>query len=903
MTVISQKLNSLIGGVSQQPDSLKLPSQLRECNNYFPDPTFGLAKRPGFKAVKKLTNAPTQCSWFFIHRDDEERYTCSIDRTGRVKMWDLDSGVEMVVNEPDLAASQAYLGHNTDDDLELFQINDYTLVLNRTVVVEKNVGVLTGARTPWALLTISSVGYLTDYQVRLNNQLYTYQTSNNPSSSHLSIEDITSGLVSTINAGGIFTAVAIANYIYVTKNDGNEFRVTATGGQVGSAMEAFYKTVSSPADLPRQFIHNATMQVLAPEGGDDYWVIFKVDNGGNEGAGIWEETVAPSVEYSINKATLPFAIIREADSTFTVRRLNAAFANSQVTSVTVNGTVTGATPTSVTNGYYSAGVSFWCEGGSGQYLRLRTVETNANGEPTIVEVARAGKNYAVGNVVTNEWGDTFTITSVASVTSYADTLGIQHYKERVVGSPDTNLWPSFLEKRISGISFFKNRLIFLSGENVICSAVGDYFNFFAGTVTTIDDSDPIDISCGSLKPIDLRYALGASRGLLLFADNAQYILETNTEAFSAATAEINQISSYDMSTAVPPADMGPTTAFLEQGDRACSVFEMLVSTDTTTKPQIAELTRTIPSYLPSYVSRMKASPAASVLAIHSNREKKNLYLFRFYNVGTERQQAAWFKWTFPFNIFNFYFDHDTLYMVIGIAGARLLVKADMITESTEAPLTFEGVPIDIRLDAHTYNPKLIYDAQNDVTRVCMEEGFGAVLNWQTTDTVSAVQLTNDGTGRVWSSLLNYDPLLPPDEQFWIEVDGDRTHNRFAIGFDYTAVAEMPKIFVAKENTKDTLNPPTVQRLYLDSYNSGPFRVRINSVGRTEFLAELPQLTANFSNFNSLPLLRNAQNVVPVMARGDQVDISIECPYPFPTAINSVTWTGHYQNRGIRMVPV
>ena len=901
MTVISQKLNSLIGGVSQQPDSLKLPSQLRECINYFPDPTFGLAKRPGFKAIRKMANAPTVASWFFLHRDDEERYTCSIDRNGDVKMWDMDSGIQMVVNQPD-ASSLTYLTHNTEDDLELFQINDYTLVLNRTVTVEKNLGALTGARTPWALLTVSSVGYLTDYQVRLNNQLYTFQTSTN-TSQHLSIEDITSGLVTTINAGGIFTAVYVANHLYVTKNDGNEFRVTATGGQVGSALESFYHSVSSPADLPRQFINNATMQVLAPEGGDDYWVIFKVANGGNEGAGVWEETVAPSVEYSINKATLPMAIIREADSTFTVRRLNAGFAASQVTSVTVNGTVTSATTLSGTNGYYSAGVSFWCEGGTGQYLRLRTVETDANGVPTTLEVARAGKNYLVNDVVTNEWGDTFTITGVASVTSYADTLGIQFYKERVVGSPDTNLWPTFVEKTISGISFFKNRLIFLSGENVICSAVGDYFNFFAGTVTTIDDSDPIDISCGSLTPIDLRYAMGASRGLILFADNAQYILETTTDAFSAASAEINQISSYDLSTAVAPVDMGPTTAFLEQGDRSCSVFEMLVSTDTTTKPQIAELTRTIPSYLPAYVSRMKASPAAACLAIHSKREQKSLYMFRFYNVGSERQQAAWFKWTFPFNIFNFHFAHDTLYMVIGIAGQRLLVRADMITESTDAPLEFEGVPLDLRLDAHTYNPKLVYDAQNDVTRVCMEEGFGATVNNQVSDTVSVVQLTSTGAGRRWTGLLNYDPLLPADEQYWIEVPNDRTAQRFAIGFDYNAVAEMPKIYVTKDSTKDTLNPPTVQRLYLDSYNSGPFRVRINSVGRQEFVAELPQLTANLSNFNELPLLRNAQNVVPVMARGDQVDITIECPFPFPTAINSVTWTGQYQNRGIRMVSV
>jgi hypothetical protein len=41
---------------------------------------------------------------------------------------------------------------------------------------------------------------------------------------------------------------------------------------------------------------------------------------------------------------------------------------------------------------------------------------------------------------------------------------------------------------------FKNRIVFTSRQNVICSQAGDYFNFFASTVITIVDSDPIDLS-------------------------------------------------------------------------------------------------------------------------------------------------------------------------------------------------------------------------------------------------------------------------------------------------------------------------------------------------------------------------------------------------------------------------
>lgn len=895
MTVISQRIPSIVGGVSQQPDALKLPNQLRVCDDFLPDPTFGLAKRPGLKAINTLSNAATDGAWFQTVRDDEERYVIQVARDGNIRIWDADSGVQQTVNFPDAPSAAQYATHTKDDDIELFQINDFILLLNRTVVVTPSTG-LAGGRTPYAIATINSVGYNTEYKVTLNSQIYTYQTTAT-TTVRLSVEDVTTGLVATINAGGIFTATAIANYLYIVKNDAAEFRVNARGGTTGTAIFASYGTVSSPAELPRQFINNATIQVLGPEGGDDYWVIFKVENGGNEGAGIWEETIKPSSTVAFNKNTLPHGIIREADGTFTYRRLNKTFADAHTSETTVNGTVVTASVLSGTKGIYAPGVSFWCTGGSGTGVRLRTVATDVDGHVTAVEVSRPGRGYTNGNTLTNEYGDTFTITQVASVTGYSDSLGLQYYIDKVVGDSETNPFPTFTNKTISGISFFKNRLVLLSGENVICSAVGDYFNFFLSTVTTVVDSDPVDISCGSLKPIDLRYAMLSDRGLALFADNAQYVLETRTESFSAATAEINQIGSYDISTSIAPVDMGPTIAFLDQGEKSCSVFELLIGNDNI-RPQTAELTRTIPSYLPSYVSRMNASTAASILGIHSLREPNNLYLFRFYNVGTERQQAAWFRWKFPGEIKTFYFESDKLFAVIKPAGSSsfVLCTASLITETSAAPLSFDGTPLDVRLDMYTYNPTLVYESGTDTTKVCMPNGFG-----NTTHTVNVVRTDSGGAGAVWEDTLTYDAGAPTGQKYFLRIDGNQTANRFAIGYKYTSKALMPSWYVFKEDRKDTLNVPIVQRVYLDSANSGPYQVRVEALGRNEYLQTFPQISANLSNLDELPILRNAQNVVPVMAAGNQVDVTIECPYPYPTAINGLTWTGQYNNRGIRSV--
>ena len=53
MAAVTQTVPNFLGGVSNQPDDKKLPGQVKEALNAYPDPTFGLQKRPGFKFFHK----------------------------------------------------------------------------------------------------------------------------------------------------------------------------------------------------------------------------------------------------------------------------------------------------------------------------------------------------------------------------------------------------------------------------------------------------------------------------------------------------------------------------------------------------------------------------------------------------------------------------------------------------------------------------------------------------------------------------------------------------------------------------------------------------------------------------------------------------------------------------------
>ena len=67
MAAIQQTIPNLLGGVSQQPDDIKLPGQVRQAENIYLDPTFGCLKRPPTRWVASLgSDIPADCRWIPI---------------------------------------------------------------------------------------------------------------------------------------------------------------------------------------------------------------------------------------------------------------------------------------------------------------------------------------------------------------------------------------------------------------------------------------------------------------------------------------------------------------------------------------------------------------------------------------------------------------------------------------------------------------------------------------------------------------------------------------------------------------------------------------------------------------------------------------------------------------------
>ena len=56
MASITQTIPTYNGGISQQPDQLKVPGQVTIAKNVLPDVTKGLGKRPGGKLIKSISD-------------------------------------------------------------------------------------------------------------------------------------------------------------------------------------------------------------------------------------------------------------------------------------------------------------------------------------------------------------------------------------------------------------------------------------------------------------------------------------------------------------------------------------------------------------------------------------------------------------------------------------------------------------------------------------------------------------------------------------------------------------------------------------------------------------------------------------------------------------------------------
>lgn len=329
--LVEGQLPQIFNGVSRQPNSVRFPGQVEEGENVvFSVESGGFSKRLGARIKKKITDltpgSPRKLA--IINRDTNERYRVVISEGG-IKVFD-DDYVERTVNAD--AGNLAWLDTDPDDFSTLSAL-DYTFISKRTQTVAMGSDVAPTAPSMLVLyvaatpeveaassyitkITVGGTTYTANYKASIKSNTTDADTTGIDTTSTIA-EGLKAKLVTALGAG--WTLSVSGSFIFVKKNDNAAFTVATDSPRGDTSLVGYKDTVADNSKAPAKALQGMMLQVKGVLS-DGYWIKFEA-NDGVSGDGVWVETVAPGTALGFDAETMPRALVRNGDGTFTLDTL------------------------------------------------------------------------------------------------------------------------------------------------------------------------------------------------------------------------------------------------------------------------------------------------------------------------------------------------------------------------------------------------------------------------------------------------------------------------------------------------------------------------------------------------------------------------------------------------------
>ena len=791
--LVSSTIPNLISGVSQQPWNVRLPTQAEEQVNCQSSVTDFLKRRPATRHLARIRDTPAAngIASHHINRDETEQYIVTADASG-INVFDLEGNAKTVsVTGTGAAYLAAAIAPNRD--LRFLTINDYTFILNRRVAV-KTLPDLSPKRQPEAIVFIKQASYNTTYELILNGITYATTTEDgiapaDEPADKLSSLDICTALVDKIPKD-VFSIQTSNSTIWIRRHDGGDFTVKVQDSRSNTHTSVCKGKVQRFSDLPTVAPRGFVTEIIgdASSSFDNYFCVFEPSDAGDAfGSGTWKETVKPGIPCKLDPATLPHALIRQADGTFTFGPL--------------------------------------------------------------------------------EWG------------------------ERICGDEDSAPFPSFVGRTLNGLFFYRNRLSFLSGENVVMSEVGEFFNFFLTTVTTLVDSDVVDVAASHTKSSILHHAVAFSGGLLLFSDQSQFVLEHDT-VLSNATVSIKPVTEFEASMKAAPVSSGKTVFFATDKGEWGGVREYITLPDNSDQNDASDITAHVPRYVRGNVSRLECSTNEDMLLVLSEEMRTSLWLYKYFWNGSEKIQSAWSRWDMCGEVLSAAILNTGVYLIMQYGDGVYLEKMDITPGYKDEGETFEYcldrkiTERDVTLGA--------YDAINKTTAITMPYDIPAGY--------TPVVVTRTGGPDAPGNLLRRVDVTGPRT---ITVEGPDAHGRkLFIGIPYESSYTFSTFAIREGDSKGnavTTGRLQLRRLTLNCSNTGFLHMHVTPKFRptSTYTFTGRELGHGTNIIGAIPLYTGTINF-PILSLNTQVEVKVGSDSFLPFALVNASWEGFYNTRNARV---
>ena len=465
------------------------------------------------------------------------------------------------------------------------------------------------------------------------------------------------------------------------------------------------------------------------------------------------------------------------------------------------------------------------------------------------------------------------------------------YQDRRVGDDNTNPMPTFVNKRINKVLFFRNRLALLAGENVILSRPGTLGtpDFFIESALTVSASDPIDISAASMFPSDIFDGIEINAGLLVFSTNQQFLLSTDDTVLNPDTAKLRSVSTFNYNKSIPPISLGTTVSYLDNSGKFSRLNEM-ANTSREGEPQIVEISKLVPTLLPKDIDLFTNSRENSIILI-GKTNSDTVFGYKYLSIGDKRQQQAWFKWKlnnpllYHFIINDEYFFLDTDNFLQSIK----LVQAD--EDPTIA--TADDTNFQINLDNHTTASNGGYNANTNLTTFHNVSWLSNV----TTPNYQLVVIDEGGTPAPTNGQGRYAEATKDPNSNTFTVPGDWSNTTVTIGYLYEYLVKFPRIYPKKisgeRSFADVNSSLIIHRIKLHFGGIGLYETTLERVGKDNYTEVYESTALDTYDASRVPYLEEDIKTIPVYEKNKNVDIILKSSHPPPATLRAMAWEGDY----------
>jgi len=467
------------------------------------------------------------------------------------------------------------------------------------------------------------------------------------------------------------------------------------------------------------------------------------------------------------------------------------------------------------------------------------------------------------------------------------------WDSRKAGDEDTCPSPGFVGKTINDVTFFKNRLGFLSGESVMLSRSGSFFDFWRATATTLLDDDPIEVASAETNVSVLRHAVAFSDRLLLFADQVQMSLMGN-ELLTPKTASIRPATSYSVSRKARPVSNGDTLFFPVDRGQFSMIREYRFDSDTG-QATAEDITGHVPQYIKGATLKMAASTHEDILVLKAESDEATLYVYKYYWANNQKLQSSWSTWTFPgvTRILDFGFINSELILLLQRDQEVFLETMEVQPGGADPDMDFV-INLDHRFRQEDFDSRT-YDAFNDLTTVPTKYDVKAM---------PFICVTAGSPTSPLSPGLRLTMEVVTDT--YVKIRGDVRRVPLMFGLKYEMRYRLSTIFIRQERSNGGVSTITEGRLQLlkllVQYSKTAYlRVEVTpfAQGTREYVTN-GRLMGDPKNIVGSVQLGDGTFHVPILSKNDRAQIEIVSDSYLPCSVLAAEWVGNYVQQSRRI---